>query len=87
MTAPAATGYRIIDEPTRIVALDADGVEICGAHRPVGHEYWSLYVTLLITRQTGLPLPQHAHFWGDTGRRCASLWVEMIASLYAEATS
>ena len=80
--------YRIIDETARVSAVAADDIEICGAYQPAGRSYWSLYVTELITRQTGLRTPPHReHFWGETGKSAARAWVELIAALYTQAVS
>ena len=32
--------FRIIEEPDRVSAVDADGVEIVGAYKPRGHTYF-----------------------------------------------
>jgi len=75
--------YHIKEGDDRIVALTPSGVAICGAYRPEGHDYWSLYVTKLITDSTGLAVPPHReHFWGRQGHVVAKAWVELIAALY-----
>jgi len=78
--------YTITETPTRVAALDSDGIEICGAFQPEGHDYWSLYVTKLIGAATGLTVPPHReHFWNDLGRTAVRAWVELIAALYCMA--
>jgi hypothetical protein len=82
-------GYTVIDtDPDRVTIIDnVSGLEICGAYRPVGHDYWSLYVTRLITDVTGLATPPHReHFWSDHGKLVARRWMELIAALYCQAT-
>jgi hypothetical protein len=81
MTA-ATTGYTLVEEPLRIDALDANGVAICGAYQPAGHDYWCLFVTRTVTEVTGLTVPPHREtFWGKTGRTAAKAWIELIACL------
>lgn len=78
------TAFHMVDEPRRITALTTGGVEICGAFQPDGHTYWHLYSTRLIFEATGVQTPPHReHFFGENGRTCARLWVEMIAALYS----
>lgn len=83
MTNPTVTaGYTIVEEPLRIDALDANGIAICGAYRPVGHDYYCLFVTKTVTKITGLTVPPHREtFHGETGRYVARCWVELIACL------
>jgi hypothetical protein len=47
--APAMPAYRLIESPDRIFAVDAQDIELCGAHKPTGHAHWSVYVTLRIS--------------------------------------
>jgi len=76
-------GYTITTESHRITALDHDGRAICGAFQPEGHDYWSLYVTRLVTEATGLTTPPHReHFWNDHGGNIVARWVELVAALY-----
>jgi hypothetical protein len=78
------TAFEMVEEPRRVAAVTGDGVEICGAFQPDGHTYWHLYSTRLIYEATGVQTPPHReHFFGDNGRSCARLWVEMIAALYS----
>lgn len=89
MTAPTVK-YRIVvdDLNARISGLSDLGVEICGAYRPIGHNYWLLYVTQLCVARTGVRVPHNACFWDDgTGRAIgdARSWVETIASLFMQA--
>ena len=80
-------GYTILDNPDRIDVVDGEDRAICGAYRPRGHDYWSLYVTHLVTGITGLSTPPHReHFFGQNGRSVARSWLELIASLYCMAT-
>ena len=82
----ATTGYTIVEENDRIRAEDGQGIEICGAYQPVGHNYWSLYVTRLVTNLIGVQVPPHReHFYGQTGRSVARGWITMIAALYVRA--
>lgn len=77
-------GYTLIVNSDRIIAQDRDGIEICGAYQPVGHEYWSLYLTKLVSELTGMATPPHReHFYGCQGRVVAKAWVELLASLYS----
>jgi hypothetical protein len=70
----------------RISAVDADGKEICGAFKPVGHNYWQLYTTKLVAGVTGLRTPPHREcFWGDHGRIDSRAWIELLAALYVKA--
>jgi hypothetical protein len=78
------TAYLMVDETRRVAATTVEGVEICGAFQPDGHTYWHLYTTRLILDATGVQTPPHReHFFGQAGRSCARLWVEMIAALYS----
>jgi hypothetical protein len=82
-------GYTIVPPPgemtednDRIEAIDAEGVALCGAYRPVGHDYWIFFVTQTVTRITGLNTPPHKeHFYGQSGRLAVLAWVELIACL------
>ena len=74
--------YHVIEhcaECPRIVALNAENIEICGAFRPRGHDMWNVYVTAAVARATGLRPPRHAHALGHDGARA---WVETIAALH-----
>lgn len=82
MVTASIVGYTIVEETLRIDALDSDGVAICGAYQPLGHEYWILFVTRTVTQVTGLTVPPHREtFWGQTGRMAARSWVELLACL------
>jgi len=84
----APAGYRLVEDAARISAVDVDDVEICGAYKPLGHNYWLLYVTMLTTRRTGIRVPHNACFWGDAqGCADARPWVETIAVLYTRAVA
>lgn len=75
------------DESRHIYAIADDGKEICGAYQPIGHDYWCLYVTKLVSQTTGKNTPPHReHFYGKNGRYVATTWVEMIAALYCLGT-
>jgi hypothetical protein len=80
--------FRLIEENTRISAVDADDIEIVGAYQPSGHNRWLLYVTKLTTSKTGVYVPHHMCFWGADGRTRADVkaWVEVIASLYVRSS-
>jgi hypothetical protein len=69
---------------SRISAVASDGMEICGAYRPEGHNYWCLFVTRSVSELTGVRVPPHReHYWGNHGRDDAYSWAEMIAALYS----
>ena len=72
--APAAT-VTITESPDRISAVDADGIEICGAFRPQGHEHFSVFVTPRLT--------DHLHHVIAPTQQIARWHVEMLASLWA----
>jgi hypothetical protein len=74
-------GYSLIEDGQRIDAVDVNGVAVCGAYQPVGHDYWCLFVTRSVTRLTGLTVPPHREFYGQTGFNAAKAWVELIACL------
>lgn len=80
MTAPTTT-YTLVEEPLRIDALDAQGVAICGAYQPKGHDYWCLFVTKTVTQITGLAVPPGRELYGPTGRTTVKAWVELLATL------
>lgn len=78
------TTPRIVETDDRIQASNSLGVEICGAYRPAGHTYWTLYVTTLVTDLTGMHLPPHReHFHGTDGHRDALAWIRLISTLYS----
>lgn len=82
MTSAITDGYRIVETDDRMDAVDAEGVALCGAHRPVGHDYWIFFVTQTVTRITGLETPPHKeHFYGQSGRFAVRAWLELIACL------
>jgi hypothetical protein len=76
--------FRLIEEKTRISAVDADDIEIVGAYQPLGHNRWLLYITKLTTGKTGVRVLHNACFLGvdDRARADVKAWVEAIASLY-----
>jgi hypothetical protein len=76
--------FRLIEEKTRISAVDADDIDIVGAYQPLGHNHWRLYVTKLTFRKTGVRVPHNACIWGADARVRADVkaWVETIARLY-----
>ena len=75
-----------IGEVIRVSAVDDKGREICGSFKPVGHDYWQLYTTKLVTGLTGLKSPPHReNYWGDHGRIDSQAWVELLAALYMKA--
>jgi hypothetical protein len=78
MTAPAAA-YRLIEKPSRVYAVDANDVEICGARQPYGHSNWVVYPTIRIT--------DHLHQVLATTKAHAVAHVEMLAALYMAAHS
>jgi hypothetical protein len=76
--------FQLIEEKTRISAVDGDDIEIVGAYQPLGRNHWRLYITKLTTRKTGVHVSRNACFWGadDRARADVRAWVETIASLY-----
>jgi hypothetical protein len=74
-----AVGYRLIEKPSRITAVDANDVEICGARQPYGHEYWQIHVTMRVT--------ERLHHVIATSRETAIAHVEMLASWYVKAVA
>lgn len=83
----APGGYRLVEESggcARISAVDADGVQICGAYQPGGHTYWVVYLTASLTALTGRRPPHHAHV---PGRCDAQAWVEAVGGLYGRAAT
>lgn len=86
MTTVEPQAYELIEDGPRVYAVDGKGQEICGAYQPVGHDYWTLYLTRLVMDATGLQTPPHReHFWGDVGRDASRAWVRVIAALYTAA--
>lgn len=84
MTINPIDGYTLIANSDRIIAQNREGVEICGAYRPQGHDYWSLYCTKLVSNMVGMSTPPHReHFYGAHGWKIAKAWVELIAGLYS----
>jgi hypothetical protein len=77
MTAPAAIGYRLIEKPSRVVAVDLNDVEICGARQPYGHEIWTIYVTARLNTSMHQVLAMT--------RETAVAHVQMIAELFVAA--
>jgi hypothetical protein len=50
MTAPAEIlRFVLVEERDRVCAVDVNGIEICGARRPFGHDHWSVYMTVRLT--------------------------------------
>lgn len=86
MTA-APADYRIVvdndEHGQRIIAVTADtGVEIAGAYRPGRLNDWRVFVTKLVSAETGLPQPHKVH---ACSREDAARWVDTIAYLYMRA--
>lgn len=71
------SGYRLIEKPARITAVDEHGVEICGARQPFGHDTWLVHVTLRVTSEL--------HHVIATTRETALAHVKMIANLHSAA--
>jgi hypothetical protein len=78
MTAPAAA-YTLIEKEARIIALDAQGVEICGARQPFGHDEWVVYVSVRVT--------PNLHQVLATTKAHATEHVRMIAELFTRSTA
>lgn len=72
------TGYQLIEKESRVHAVDANGVEICGARQPYGHRDWIVYVHVRLTSSP--------HQVIATNRDAAVAHVEMIASLFVAAS-
>lgn len=75
MTAATAS-YRLIEKPNRVVAVDANDVEICGARLPFGHEHWTVYATVRLTK--------NLHHVMALTREAAVAHVEMLAELFTK---
>jgi hypothetical protein len=79
--------YRIsLDEDQytqRIVAVDAQNIEIVGAYRPVGLNDWRLFLTKLVSDTVALPQPHKVHV---CSRDDALRWIDLIATLYIRAS-
>jgi hypothetical protein len=71
--------WTLIEKPSRVFAVDVNGVEICGARQPYGHSNWTVYVT---TRVTG-----DLHQVLATTRDAALAHVRMIAELFIAANA
>jgi hypothetical protein len=69
-----AVGYRLIEKPSRITAVDTNDIEICGARQPYGYEYWHVYMTVRVT--------DNLHQVIATTRETAIEHVRTIANLY-----
>jgi len=69
--------YRLIEKPERVIAVDENDVEICGARRPYGHASWVVYPTVRLT--------SNMHQVLATSREAAVEHVRMLASLYMAA--
>jgi len=81
-------GYTLVEEQDRLSAVTPEGVEIAGAHKPTGHEYWSVYVTASAVRASGHPcFPRHIHYHGLTAEHDSRVWVDFVAGLYTERAS
>lgn len=78
MTTPTAA-YRLIEKEARVVAVDEQGVEICGARQPYGHSDWIVYVT---RRVTG-----NLHHVIALSKEAATEHVRMIAELFTRGAS
>lgn len=79
MTVPTAAAYRLIEKPHRVVAVDANEVEICGARLPFGHEHWTVYATVRLTNKL--------HHVIALTREAATAHVEMLAELYVRSVA
>lgn len=70
-------GYELIEKDSRVHALDMNGVEICGARQPYGHDDWIVYVHVRLTSSP--------HQVIATTKAAATAHVQMIASLFVAA--
>lgn len=68
------TGYRLIEKPERVYAVDEDGVEICGARKPYGHDDFVVYVTRRVTGDF--------HHVIALSKEAATAHVRLIAELF-----
>lgn len=78
MTAPAAL-YRLIEKESRVYAVDARDIEICGARQPYGHTSWTFYPTVR--------LPGDLHQMMAPSKEAAIAHVRMVAELYVRAVA
>lgn len=69
------TAYRLIEKESRVYAVDANDVEICGARKPYGMDNWEIYPTVRITSKL--------HRVIATTKDAATEHVRMIADLWA----
>lgn len=76
MTVAIEPRYRLIEKPARIHAVDSDGVEICGARQPYGHDHYVIYVSTRLTPTL--------HQVIALTREAAVAHVDMIARLFTE---
>jgi len=75
VTAPAWT---LIEKPSRVYAVDANGNEICGARQPYGTDNnWVIYVHTRVA-------PDMPHVTAGS-RKSAVGFVTMVASLFVAA--
>lgn len=81
----AHPGYRIVadDDPDaqRLVAVDDNDVQVCGAYRPHRLNDWMLYCTKTVADTVGMPQPQKVHV---VSRADAIRWLDLIAALYRD---
>jgi hypothetical protein len=66
--------YRLIEKPERVIAVDENGVEICGARRPYGHADWIVYTTVRLTKSNHQVLA--------TTKDVAEQHVKLLAELF-----
>lgn len=66
--------YSVIDKPERVYIVDENGVEIAGARRAFGHEVWTIYPTVRLTK--------NAHQVFAYTREAAVFHLRMLAELY-----
>lgn len=79
MTAPVTPTWTLIEKPARVYAVDAEGVEICGARQPYGHDHFVVYVTMRITGDL--------HQVIALNRDAAVAHVRMLADLHTRAVA
>ena len=71
---PETATYRLIESTDRVIAVDSNDVEICGAFKPAGHDSWTVYPTVRLT--------EHQHHVYACTRQAATLHVELFAELF-----
>lgn len=69
--------YRLIEKAARVIAVDDNDIEICGARQPYGHDEWLIHTTTRLTTRN--------HQVIALTRDCAVAHVRMLAELFLAA--